>query len=113
VQEYYFYVDSTPTHSCMKYLYKYPHREYPYRDLVETNRRRSRKEMEYELLDTVGNSAVATVPDSTARRNGALRYSADPERPDPWPNPSPSTAPRAARSGRCAHCCRTLHRTAE
>jgi hypothetical protein len=52
VKEYYFYVDSTPTHSYMKYLYKYPQREYPYADLVETNRRRSREEMEYELLDT-------------------------------------------------------------
>jgi hypothetical protein len=52
VKEYYFYIDSTPTHSYMKYLYKYPQREYPYRDLVETNRRRSREEMEYELLDT-------------------------------------------------------------
>ncbi|SDH90428.1 hypothetical protein SAMN04487926_109185 [Paraburkholderia steynii] len=52
VKEYYFYVDSTPTHSYMKYLYKYPQREYPYRDLVETNRKRSRGEFEYELLDT-------------------------------------------------------------
>jgi len=52
VKEYYFYVDSTPTHSYMKYLYKYPQQEYPYRDLVETNKRRSREEMEYELLDT-------------------------------------------------------------
>ena len=52
VKEYYFYIDSTPTHSYMKYLYKYPQREYPYVDLVETNRRRSREEMEYELLDT-------------------------------------------------------------
>ena len=52
VKEYYFYVDSTPTHSYMKYLYKYPQREYPYRDLIETNRRRSREELEYELLDT-------------------------------------------------------------
>ncbi|HQR67035.1 MAG TPA: glucosidase, partial [Thermoanaerobaculia bacterium] len=52
VKEYYFYVDSTPTHSYMKFLYKYPQREYPYRDLVETNGRRSREEMEYELLDT-------------------------------------------------------------
>ena len=52
VKEYYFYVDSTPTHSYMKYLYKYPQREYPYRDLIETNRRRSREEFEYELLDT-------------------------------------------------------------
>ena len=52
VKEYYFYVDSTPTHSYMKYLYKYPQTEFPYRDLVETNRRRSREEFEYELIDT-------------------------------------------------------------
>ena len=52
VKEYYFYVDSTPTHSYMKYLYKYPQAAYPYVDLVETNRGRSRDEMEYELLDT-------------------------------------------------------------
>jgi hypothetical protein len=52
VKEYYFYLDSTPTHSYMKYLYKFPQSEFPYRDLVETNRRRSRQELEYELLDT-------------------------------------------------------------
>ena len=52
VKEYYFYLDSTPTHSYMKYLYKYPQAAYPYGDLVETNRRRTRDEMEYELLDT-------------------------------------------------------------
>ena len=52
VKEYYCYLDSTPTHSYMKYLYKYPQGEYPYRDLIETNRRRSREEFEYELLDT-------------------------------------------------------------
>jgi hypothetical protein len=52
VKEYYFYLDSTPTHSYMKYLYKYPQMEFPYRDLVETNRRRSREDFEYELLDT-------------------------------------------------------------
>ncbi|HET6178678.1 MAG TPA: glucosidase [Candidatus Sulfotelmatobacter sp.] len=52
VKEYYFYLDSTPTHSYMKYLYKYPQREFPYRDLVETNKRRSRDDFEYELLDT-------------------------------------------------------------
>jgi len=51
VKEYYFYLDSTPTHSYMKYLYKYP-QSYPYSDLVETNRRRSRRDLEYELLDT-------------------------------------------------------------
>ena len=52
VKEYYFYLDSTPTHSYMKYLYKYPQQEFPYRNLVETNRSRSREEFEYELLDT-------------------------------------------------------------
>ena len=52
VKEYYFYLDSTPTHSYMKYLYKYPQAKFPYSDLVETNRRRSREESEYELLDT-------------------------------------------------------------
>jgi hypothetical protein len=52
VKEYYFYLDSTPTHSFMKYLYKYPQQEFPYLNLVETNRRRSREEFEYELLDT-------------------------------------------------------------
>jgi hypothetical protein len=52
VKEYYFYLDSTPTHSYMKYLYKYPQAAYPYADLVETNRRRNKLEPEYELLDT-------------------------------------------------------------
>ena len=52
VKEYYFYLDSTPTHSYMKYLYKYPQAAYPYGDLVRTNSQRSRFDMEYELLDT-------------------------------------------------------------
>src|SRR5512147_3054741 len=52
VKEYYFYLDSTPTHSYMKWLYKYPHAAYPYDDLVRTNRNRSREEREYELIDT-------------------------------------------------------------
>ncbi len=52
VKEYYFYLDSTPTHSYMKYLYKYPQAAYPYDDLVSTNRQRNRDEMEYELIDT-------------------------------------------------------------
>jgi hypothetical protein len=51
VKEYYFYLDSTPTHSYMKYLYKYPQGAYPYQQLVDGNRR-SRHELEYELLDT-------------------------------------------------------------
>jgi hypothetical protein len=52
VKEYYFYLDSTPTHSYMKYLYKYPQAAFPYDDLVKTNGKRTREEMEYELLDT-------------------------------------------------------------
>src|ERR1700751_2823171 len=52
VKEYYFYLDSTPTHSYMKYLYKYPQAAYPYLNLIETNRGRNRGDMEYELLDT-------------------------------------------------------------
>ena len=52
VKEYYFYLDSTPTHSYMKYLYKYPQAAYPYEDLIRTNGQRTREEMEYELLDT-------------------------------------------------------------
>jgi len=52
VKEYYFYLDSTPTHSYMKYLYKYPQAAYPYALLVDANRRRGRLDMEYELLDT-------------------------------------------------------------
>src|SRR5215467_559790 len=52
VKEYYFYLDSTPTHSYMKYLYKYPQSEFPYRDLVRTNLQRVRNELEYELIDT-------------------------------------------------------------
>jgi len=52
VKEYYYYLDSTPTHSYMKALYKYPQRAFPYADLVEQNRRRGRNAPEYELIDT-------------------------------------------------------------
>lgn len=52
VKEYYFYLDNTPTHSYMQYLYKYPQAAFPYSDLVTINRQRSRSELEYELLDT-------------------------------------------------------------
>jgi hypothetical protein len=52
VKEYWFYLDSTPTHSYLKALYKYPQREFPYNDLVATNGRRSKDEFEYELIDT-------------------------------------------------------------
>src|SRR5215475_4675343 len=52
VKEYYFYLDSTPTHSYMKYLYKYPQAEFPYTQLAEENRRRGKDKAEFELLDT-------------------------------------------------------------
>jgi len=53
VKEYYFYLDSTPTHSYMKYLYKYPQTAFPYSNLIEENgRRRGRQKAEFELLDT-------------------------------------------------------------
>src|SRR5437773_10237590 len=52
VKEYYFYLDSTPTHSYMKYLYKYPQAEFPYGHLVEENRRRGKLASEFELINT-------------------------------------------------------------
>jgi hypothetical protein len=52
VKECYFYLDSTPTHSYLKGLYKYPQAAYPYENLIEENQRRGRGELEYELLDT-------------------------------------------------------------
>ena len=52
VKEYYYYLDNTPTHSYMKYLYKYPQGDFPYDDLVAVNGQRTREEMEYELIDT-------------------------------------------------------------
>jgi hypothetical protein len=52
VKEYYFYLESTPTHSYMRYLYKYPQEAFPYGKLVKENRRRDRRAREYELLDT-------------------------------------------------------------
>src|SRR4051795_10697568 len=52
VKEYYYYLDSTPTHSYVKSLYKYPHAEYPYDRLVEESLKRDRNQPEFELLDT-------------------------------------------------------------
>ena len=52
VKEVYFYLDSTPTHSYMRMLYKYPQAAFPYQQLIDENRRRSRQDPEYELLDT-------------------------------------------------------------
>ena len=51
-KEHYYYLDSTPTHSYMKMLYKYPQREYPYAQLVEENKRRGKLDPEFELVDT-------------------------------------------------------------
>ena len=52
VKDYYYYLDSTPTHSYMKYLYKYPQKAFPYEELVRQNRARGRNDLEYELIDT-------------------------------------------------------------
>src|SRR6516162_6769123 len=52
VKEYYFYLDNTPTHSYMKYLYKYPQAEYPYQTLIDANKSRDKQSAEFELLDT-------------------------------------------------------------
>lgn len=52
VKEYYYYLDSTPTHSYMKMLYKYPHAAFPYSKLLDENHRRSRLQSEFELIDT-------------------------------------------------------------
>ncbi len=52
VKELYYYLDATPTHSYLKYLYKYPHKAYPYNDLIQVNSRRSFNDLEYELIDT-------------------------------------------------------------
>ena len=49
VKEYYFYLDSTPTHSYLKYLYKYPQAAYPYENIIRSNRGRNRHQLEYEL----------------------------------------------------------------
>jgi len=52
VKEYYFYLDNTPTHSYMKYLYKYPQKKFPYEKIYEENHRRDKSQPEYELIDT-------------------------------------------------------------
>jgi hypothetical protein len=87
VKEYYFYLDSTPTHAYMKMLYKYPQQAFPYADLVETSRRRSRDDPEYELLDTGVFAAdryfdifveyAKADPDDTLIRISAVNRSAD------------------------------------
>ena len=62
MKECYYYLDSTPTHSYMKALYKYPQNEYPYSWLVDENRRRSRQEPEFELCDS-GEKILFIVPE--------------------------------------------------
>jgi len=52
VKELYYYLDNTPTHSYMQHLYKYPHKEFPYQQLIEENKKRSLHEREFEILDT-------------------------------------------------------------
>lgn len=52
VKEYYYYLDATPTHSYMKYLYKYPQKAFPYQQLIEENKKRGTKDREFELVDT-------------------------------------------------------------
>ena len=61
VKEYFFHLDSVPTHSYMKYLYKYPQAAFPYTKLINGNRQRSRAEPEYELMDTGSSTTIGTL----------------------------------------------------
>ena len=91
VKEYYFYLDNVPSHAYMKYLYKYPQRAYPYADLVDENRRRTRADPEYELLDT-GIFEDDRYFDVRRRiREGRARRHADPDQ-----RVQPRALPRAA-----------------
>ena len=98
VKEYYFYLDSTPTHSYMKYLYKYPQREFPYRDLLETNRRRTREELEYELAR---HGHLRRRP--VLRRLPRVRQGGTGRHPDPRDGPQPRARrrPGSSSSRRC------------
>ena len=98
VKEYYFYLDSTPTHSYMKYLYKYPQAAFPYADLVETSRRRGRNEMEYELLDT-------GVFDQDRYFDVFVEYAKESSGRHPDPDHGPPTAARRRPS--CTSCPRS------
>ena len=64
VKECYYYLDSTPTHSYMKGLYKYPQREYPYVKLVTENKERTKQDREFELTDTGKTQRVFSIPRS-------------------------------------------------
>ena len=98
VKEYYFYLDSTPTHSYAKMLYKYPQAAFPYAELVDENRRRSRNEFEYELLDT-------GVFDDDRYWDVFVEYAK--ARSRGHPHPHHGRQPRA-RGGDAARRCRTL-----
>ena len=80
VKEYYFYLDSTPTHSYMKYLYKYPQEAFPYSRLIEGDRRRTRLDPEYELLDTGVSMAIGTSTclSNTQRPHPAISWCGSP-----------------------------------
>jgi hypothetical protein len=116
VKEYYFYLDSTPTHSYMQYLYKYPQAAYPYALLVETNKKRSHQQMEYELLDTgVFDDNVTSTCSSNTRRPG--RKTSSSRSPSRIAARTPrrctsclrsgSATPRAGRRARRSRCSRT------
>jgi hypothetical protein len=75
VKEHYFYLDSTPTHSYIKYLYKYPHQEFPYTQLVEENRRRGKSQSEFELLDTASLTTIVISMSSLSMRRQTWRTS--------------------------------------
>ena len=90
VKECYFFVDSTPTHSYMKAVYKYPQRAFPYQNLLEENGRRAKHDPEYELIDTGIFSESryfdVTVEYAKAAPNDTLiRISIDNRGPDAWP----------------------------
>jgi len=82
VKELYYYLDSTPTHSYMKMLYKYPQGEFPYEQLLAENRKRGRGEMEFELLDT-GIFDQDRYFDVFVERLRRIRKSGRPRHPDP------------------------------
>ena len=98
VKEYWFYLDSTPTHSYLKCQYKYPQRAFPYEDLVATNRQRGKQDMEYELLDT-GDLRRGPL----LRRGRRVRQGRARRHPDAGHRPQPR--PRARRRCTCSRRC--------
>ena len=97
VKEYYFYLDSTPTHSYMKYLYKYPQTAYPYSDLVDTSRRRGRQELEYEVLYSTPACSIRTATST---------YSSNTPRPRPKTFSLKLRSVTVARNRPYCTCCR-------